>query len=191
MQVKVSHESETSRSCGMCKNYEKQLQTVEADRQKFKNLSSNLQIALEQEKVSLYLRSRVNMSNNVCNNFHFLVVNISHSFISMCIQCLVFALYFLSSFFFCSYLLVFSFFTLTHMQRDLTGSGYVGCDHTLWLVDLRPIPYSIKRFDTMRPLFCTSRLFTLKAPATHYHSPPSCCTQGNQYFFDVTAESIV
>ncbi|XP_031551610.1 rab GTPase-binding effector protein 1-like [Actinia tenebrosa] len=65
-EVKVLHESETNRSCVMCSNYEKQLQKVEAERQKLKNLSSNLQIALEHEKKALFeeqkLRSRLELS---------------------------------------------------------------------------------------------------------------------------------
>ena len=36
----------------MCVNYERQLQKMQDENQKFQNLSSNLQVALDQEKVS-------------------------------------------------------------------------------------------------------------------------------------------
>ena len=51
LQVKVSHESVLSRSCAMCVNYERQLQKLQDENQKFQNLASNLQVALDQEKV--------------------------------------------------------------------------------------------------------------------------------------------
>lgn len=51
LQVKVSHESSLNRSCAMCVNYEKQLQKMQDENQKFQNLASNLQVALDQEKV--------------------------------------------------------------------------------------------------------------------------------------------
>ena len=35
----------------MCVNYEKQLQKMQDENQKFQNLASNLQVALDQEKV--------------------------------------------------------------------------------------------------------------------------------------------
>lgn len=35
----------------MCMNYERQLQKMQEENQKFQNLSSNLQVALDQEKV--------------------------------------------------------------------------------------------------------------------------------------------
>lgn len=50
-QVKVSHESSLNRSCAMCGNYERQLQKMQDENQKFQNLASNLQVALDQEKV--------------------------------------------------------------------------------------------------------------------------------------------
>lgn len=47
-QVKFSHEE---RACAMCVNYERQLQNVQGEKQKYHNLASNLQKELEQEKV--------------------------------------------------------------------------------------------------------------------------------------------
>lgn len=35
----------------MCVNYERQLQKMQDENQKFQNLASNLQVALDQEKV--------------------------------------------------------------------------------------------------------------------------------------------
>ena len=49
--MKVSHESSLNRSCAMCVNYERQLQKMQDENQKFQNLASNLQVALDQEKV--------------------------------------------------------------------------------------------------------------------------------------------
>ena len=39
----------------MCGNYERQLQKLQDENQKFQNLASNLQVALDQEKVRAYL----------------------------------------------------------------------------------------------------------------------------------------
>ncbi|XP_048582683.1 rab GTPase-binding effector protein 1 isoform X2 [Nematostella vectensis] len=65
-EVKLSHEGEISRACVMCQNYEHQLQAVQSERQKFKNLAANLQKALDQEKKALFeeqrLRSRLEES---------------------------------------------------------------------------------------------------------------------------------
>ena len=55
LQVKVSHESGLSRSCAMCVNYERQMQKLQEENQKFQNLASNLQVALDQEKVLNYM----------------------------------------------------------------------------------------------------------------------------------------
>lgn len=41
----------------MCGNYERQLQRMQDENQKFQNLASNLQVALDQEKVRAYLQS--------------------------------------------------------------------------------------------------------------------------------------
>ena len=53
LQVKVSHKGDLSRMCAMCVNYERQLQQMQDDNQKYQNLASNLQVALDQEKVCL------------------------------------------------------------------------------------------------------------------------------------------
>lgn len=62
--VKVSHE--LSRSCAMCMNYERQLQKMQEENQKFQNLASNLQVELDREKKELFkeqkMRSKVEES---------------------------------------------------------------------------------------------------------------------------------
>ncbi|XP_078362497.1 rab GTPase-binding effector protein 1-like isoform X2 [Oculina patagonica] len=57
--VKVSHESSLSRSCAMCGNYERQLQKMQDENQKFQNLASNLQVALDQEKKELFKEQKM------------------------------------------------------------------------------------------------------------------------------------
>lgn len=57
--VKVSHESSLNRSCAMCVNYEKQLQKMQDENQKFQNLASNLQVALDQEKKELFKEQKM------------------------------------------------------------------------------------------------------------------------------------
>ena len=64
LQVKVSHE--LSSSCAMCVNYERQLQKMQDENQKFQNLASNLQVALDQEKVWNNLHWYVNIENIDC-----------------------------------------------------------------------------------------------------------------------------
>lgn len=39
----------------MCVNYERQMQKLQEENQKFQNLASNLQVALDQEKVLNYM----------------------------------------------------------------------------------------------------------------------------------------
>lgn len=57
--VKVSHESVLSRSCAMCVNYERQMQKLQEENQKFQNLASNLQVALDQEKKELFKEQKM------------------------------------------------------------------------------------------------------------------------------------
>lgn len=39
----------------MCVNYERQLQKMQEDNQKFQNLASNFKMALDQEKVRIFV----------------------------------------------------------------------------------------------------------------------------------------
>lgn len=57
--VKVSHKSDLSRSCAMCVNYERQLQKMQEDNQKFQNLASNFKMALDQEKKELFKEQKM------------------------------------------------------------------------------------------------------------------------------------
>lgn len=57
--VKVSHKGDLSRMCAMCVNYERQLQQMQDDNQKYQNLASNLQVALDQEKKELFKEQKM------------------------------------------------------------------------------------------------------------------------------------
>lgn len=63
----------------MCVNYERQMQKLQEENQKFQNLASNLQVALDQEKVLNYMTTADYAGVNICHLFFIKGCHISFS----------------------------------------------------------------------------------------------------------------